>query len=108
MNKNVITVKTALSTGLFLGGMVLSTPSIGAEIDDYVPSVQFSSHVAHVDGTVVQQPTVSFDCNVETVISVKKDDAEILSDFANSMLDGMKNLDSDIAKWVDDNFWDLI
>lgn len=108
MNKNVITVKTALSTGLFLGGMVLSTPSVGAEIDDYVYSAQPSSHVSHVDGSIIQQPTVSFDCNVETVISEKKDDAEILSDFANSMLDGLKNLDSDIAKWVDDNFWDLI
>ena len=102
-------MKTALGTGLFLGGMVLSTPSLGAEIDDYVSSVQLSpSHVAHIEGTVVQKPTVSFDCNVETVISEKKDDAEILSEFSNSMLNGMKNLDSDISKWVDDNFWDLV
>ena len=108
MNTNVITVKTALSTGLFLGGMVLSTPSIGAEIDDYISSVQ-PSHMAHVDGSIVQQPTFSFDCNVETVISEKQnDDAEILSEFADSMLKGMKNLDSDISKWVDDNFWDLV
>ena len=35
-------------------------------------------------------------------------DAEILNDFAVSLLKGMKNLDCDISRWVDDNFWDLV
>lgn len=105
---NIITVKTALSTSLFLGGAVLSTPTLGAEIDDYTSSASSSSLVAHVEDSIVQ-PMVSFDCNFQTEISFKKqDDAEILGNFADSMLKGMKNLDADISKWVDDNFWDLI
>lgn len=108
MDMNIITVKTALSTSLFLGGAVLSTPTLGAEIDDYTSSVSSSSLVAHVEDSIVQ-PMVSFDCNFQTEISFKKqDDAEILGNFADSMLKGMKNLDADISKWVDDNFWDLI
>ena len=35
-------------------------------------------------------------------------DAEILNDFAGSLLKGMKNLEYDISRWVDDNFWDLV
>ena len=40
MNKNIITVKTVISTSLFLGGMVFTTPTLGAEIDDYSSSLQ--------------------------------------------------------------------
>ena len=43
------------------------------------------------------------ECGTET-----KNDAEILNDFAVSLLKGMKNLDCDISRWVDDNFWDLV
>lgn len=35
-------------------------------------------------------------------------DAEILNDFVGSLLKGMKNLEYDISRWVDDNFWDLV
>lgn len=35
-------------------------------------------------------------------------DAEILNDFAGSLLKGMENLEYDISRWVDDNFWDLV
>lgn len=35
-------------------------------------------------------------------------DAEILNDFVGSLLKGMKNLDCDISRWVDDNLWDLV
>ena len=39
---------------------------------------------------------------------ITQNDAEILNDFAVSLLKGMKNLDCDISRWVDDNFWDLV
>ena len=35
-------------------------------------------------------------------------DAEILNDFVGSLLKGMKNLEYDISRWVDDNFWELV
>ena len=35
-------------------------------------------------------------------------DAEILNDFAVSLLKGMENLEYDISRWVDDNLWDLV
>lgn len=109
MDMNVITVKTALSTSLFLGGVMFSTSTLGAEIDDYSSSVSSSPLVANVEDSLSPQPTVFFDCNVQTEISLKKqDDAEILSNFASSMLTEMKNLDADLSKWVDDNFWDLV
>lgn len=43
------------------------------------------------------------ECGTET-----KNDAEILNDFAGSLLKGVKNLDCDISRWVDNNFWDLV
>lgn len=109
MNKNIITFKSALSTGLFLGGVVMSTPTIGAEIDNYVSPLSLSPlDVSQIDDSLAM-PIVSFDCNAETEISIKKrDDMEILSAFANSILNGMKSLDADISQWVDDNFWDLV
>lgn len=49
------------------------------------------------------------ECNTETKISnITQNDAEILNDFAGLLLKGMKNLDYDISRWVDDNFWDLV
>ena len=49
------------------------------------------------------------ECNTETKISnITQNDTEILNDFAGSLLKGMKNLDYDISRWVDDNFWDLV
>lgn len=49
------------------------------------------------------------ECNTETKISdITQNDAEILNDFAGSLLKGMKNLDYDISRWVDNNFWDLV
>ena len=48
------------------------------------------------------------ECNTETKISNTQNDAEILNDFVGSLLKGMKNLDFDISRWVDDNFWDLV
>lgn len=49
------------------------------------------------------------ECNTETKISnITQNDAEILNDFAGSLLKGMKNLEYDISRWVDDNFWDLV
>ena len=107
MNKNIITVK-ALSTGLFLGGIVFANPAMGADIDFYTSSLKSTSHQAK-QNNVIKQPVVSFDCNAETEISMaKQDDSEILNKFADSMLKGMKSLDSDISQWVDDNFWDLV
>lgn len=107
MNKNIITVK-AFSTGLFLGGMVFANPAMGADIDYYTTSSENVSHqVKQLD--VIDQPVVSFDCNVDTEISMAShEDFEILNKFADSMLKGMKSLDSDISQWVDDNFWDLV
>lgn len=107
MNKNIITVK-ALSTGVFLGGIVLANPAMGADIDFYTSSLESTFHQAkRID--MIEQPVVSFDCNAETEISIANhDDSEILNKFAESMLSGMKSLDSDISQWVDENFWDLI
>ena len=49
------------------------------------------------------------ECNTETKISnITQNDAEILNDFVGSLLKGMKNLDYDISRCVDDNFWDLV
>ena len=49
------------------------------------------------------------ECNTETKISnITQNDTEILNEFAGSLLKGMKNLDYDISRWVDDNFWDLV
>lgn len=39
--------------------------------------------------------------------TIKSNDAliiEVLSD----LLDNIKNLDSDISEWIDNNFWELI
>lgn len=107
MNKNIITVKT-LSTGLFLGGIVFANPAIGADIDFYATSSGNLLHQAK-QHDMINQPVVSFDCNVNTEISMAShEDSEILNKFADSMLKGMKSLDSDISQWVDDNFWDLV
>ena len=40
--------------------------------------------------------------------NIKQNDAEILNDFVGSLLKGMKNLEYDISRWVDNNFWDLV
>ena len=40
--------------------------------------------------------------------NIKQNDVEILNDFAGSLLKGMKDLEYDISRWVDDNFWDLV
>lgn len=49
------------------------------------------------------------ECNTETKNSnITQNDAEILNDFVGSLLKGMKNLDCDISRWVDNNFWDLV
>ena len=46
---------------------------------------------------------------IDTEISIaRQSDAAVLNNFAELMLKGMKSLDSDISKLVDDNFWDLI
>ncbi len=108
MNSNVITVKTALSTGVLLGGMMLSTPTMGAEIDYYTSSWEGVSHESKQD-IGIAQPSISFDCNAETKISmVSRDESEILNRFADSMLNGMKSMDADISEWVDEHFWDLV
>lgn len=108
MNKNVITVKAALSTGVFLGGMMVSTPSIGAEIDYYTSSWEVGFRESKQNMGIVQ-PTISFDCNADTKISiVSHDESEIVNCFADSMLNGMKSMDADISEWVDENFWDLV
>lgn len=107
MNKNVITVKNILSTGLFLGGVVLSTPAVGADIECYTSSILPGCVSYKGDGIV--QPYISFDCNAETKITlITQNDAGILNDFAHSLLNGMKTLDADISEWVDENFWDLV
>ena len=41
-------------------------------------------------------------------LNERDNDVEILNDFVGSLLKGMKNLDYDISRWVDDNFWDLV
>lgn len=40
--------------------------------------------------------------------NITQNDAEILNDFVDSLLKGMKNLEYDISRWVDNNFWDLV
>ena len=39
---------------------------------------------------------------------VEQSDADILVNFAKSILDGTRSLDDDISKLVDENFWDLV
>ena len=46
MDKNIITLKAVISTSLFLGGMVFTTPTLGAEIDDYSSLQQTSGKPA--------------------------------------------------------------
>ena len=41
-------------------------------------------------------------------LNERDNDVEILNDFAGSLLKGMKDLEYDISRWVDDNFWDLV
>lgn len=45
---------------------------------------------------------------IKNFLSERDNDAEILNDFAGSLLKGMKNLEYDISRWVNDNFWDLV
>ena len=45
---------------------------------------------------------------IKNFLNERDNDAEILNDFAGSLLKGMKNLDCDISRWVGDNFWDLV
>ena len=40
--------------------------------------------------------------------NITQNDVEILNDFVGSLLKGMKDLEYDISRWVDDNFWDLV
>lgn len=42
------------------------------------------------------------------ITPVEQCDADILANFAKSILDGTKSLDDDISKLVDENFWDLV
>ena len=108
MNKNIITVKTVISTGLFLGGMVFTTPTLGAEIDDYSSLQQISGKPAEEQNNIVL-PSISIDCNANTKITpAEMNDADVLVIFAKSILYGKKSLDADISKLVDENFWDLI
>ena len=108
MSKNVITVRTALSTGVLLGGFMFSTPTMSTELDYYTTVAEHTSHEVKIDDEIVQ-PELSFDCNAETKISmIHYDESEVLIRFANSMLKDMKPLDADISQWVDDNFWDLV
>lgn len=107
MNKNIITVKNVLSTGLFFGGVVLSTPAVGADIECYTSTI-LPDYVSF-KGNGIVRPYISFDCNAETKITlITQNDAGILNDFADSLLKGMKTLDADISEWVDENFWDLV
>ncbi len=108
MSKNVITVRTALSTGVLLGGFIFSTPTMGTELDYYTSTSEHVSHKAKTDDVIVQ-PTISFDCNAETEISmIQYEESDVLTKFAESILKDMKPLDADISQWVDDNFWDLV
>ena len=109
MNKNIITVKTVISTSLFLGGMVFTTPTLGAEIDDYSSSLQQTFGKPAEEQNNIVLPSISIDCNVDTKITpAEQSDAEIMVSFAKSILDGTKSLDADISKLVDENFWDLV
>lgn len=108
MNKNIITVKTVIRTGLFLGGMVFTTPTLGAEIDDYSSLQQISGKPAEEQNNIVL-PSISIDCNANTKITpAEMNDVDVLVSFAKSILDGTKSLDADISKLVDENFWDLV
>lgn len=108
MNKNIITVKTVIRTGLFSGGMVFTTPTLGAEIDDYSSLQQISGKPAEEQNNIVL-PSISIDCNANTKITpAEMNDADVLVSFAKSILDGTKSLDADISKLVDENFWDLV
>ena len=108
MNKNIITVRRAIGTGLFLGGMVFATPAIGADIDDYSSLQEASDASAEVQAPSTF-PSISFDCNADIEItSVEQSDADILVNFVKSILDGTKSLDDDISKLVDENFWELV
>ena len=105
---NIITLKAVISTSLFLGGMVFTTPTLGAEIDDYSSLQQTSGKPAEEQNNIVL-PSISIDCNADTKITpVEQSDADILVSFAKSILDGTKSLDADISKLVDENFWDLV
>ena len=108
MNKNIITLKAAIGTSLFLGGMVFTTPTLGAEIDDYSSLQQISGKPAEEQNHIVL-PSISIDCNANTKITpAEMNDADVFVSFAKSILDGTKSLDADISKLVDENFWDLI
>lgn len=108
MNKNIITVKTVIRTGLFLGGMVFTTPTLGAEIDDYSSLQQISGKPAEEQNNIVL-PSISIDCNANTKITpAEMNNADVLVSFAKSILDGTKSLDADISKLVDENFWNLV
>ena len=108
MDKNIITLKAVISTSLFLGGMVFTTPSRGAEIDDDSSLQQASGKPAEVQNNIVL-PSISIDCNANTKITpAEMNDADVLVSFAKSILDGTKSLDADISKLVDENFWDLV
>lgn len=39
---------------------------------------------------------------------MEQSDADILVNFAKSILDGTRSLDDDISKLVDENLWDLV
>ena len=60
MNKNIITVRRTIGTGLFLGGMVFATPAIGADIDDYSSLQDTSGTLAEVQDNITL-PSISFD-----------------------------------------------
>lgn len=108
MNKNIITLKSVISTSLFLGGMVFTTPTLGAEIDDYSSLQQTSGKPEKVPNSI-DLPSISIDCNADTKItSIEQNNADILVRFAKSIIDGTKSLDDDISKLVDENFWDLV
>ena len=108
MDKNIITLKAAIGTSLFLGGMVFTTPTLGAEIDDYSSLQQISGKPAEEQNNIVL-PSISIDCNANTKITpAEMNDADVLVSFAKSILDGIKCLDADISKLVDENFWDLV
>lgn len=109
MNKNIITVKTVISTSLFLGEMVFTTPTLGAEIDDYSSSLQQTFGKPAEEQNNIVLPSISIDCNADTKITpAEQSDADIMVSFAKSILDGTKSLDADISKLVDENFWDLV
>ena len=108
MDKNIITLKAVISTSLFLGGMVFTTPTLGAEIDDYSSLQQTSGKPAEEQNNIVL-PSISIDCNADTKITpAELSDADILVSFAKSILDVSISLDADISNLVDEYFWDLV